>query len=127
MSTHSPHLGILNEGKRRETKVNISTSFPPIFLILFTLQMRGKRGEEKIFNSSHFTSPPSPIIIYSNKVSIYHLSFLPFPSLFQSKQSGRVMKACKCNVLKRIHELESRNQLLQLIMGLGSGFDQARI
>jgi len=60
-------------------------------------QNEGKR-KGKIFNSSPLTSPPSPPIIYSNKVSIDHFSFLPFPSitfpslflpspsLFQSKQ-----------------------------------------
>lgn len=36
------------------------------------------------------------------------------------------MKGCTCDLLKKLHELESRNQLLQFLMGLNSGYDQTR-
>jgi len=81
MSTHSPYLEISNEGERRGIKGNISLSFPLIPLILFTLKMRRKGGNEKIFNRSPFTSPPSPLVIYLNEMSIDHIPFLSFPSL----------------------------------------------
>lgn len=33
------------------------------------------------------------------------------------------LKACKCDLLKRIYELEARNHLLQFLMGLNGSYD----
>ena len=80
MNTYFLCLKTLNEREGKETKGNISPSFPPFRSFLFTPKTRGKGGEGKIFNSS-LPSPPSPLIIYPNRVSANLLPFLPFPSI----------------------------------------------
>lgn len=37
-----------------------------------------------------------------------------------------VINTCKCDLLKRLQEKESRNQLLQFLMGLNSGYDTVK-
>lgn len=37
-----------------------------------------------------------------------------------------VVNTCKCNLIKKLEEKESRNKLLQFLMGLNSGYDAVR-
>jgi len=80
MNIYSPCLKILSEREGKGAEGNISPSFPPIPLILFTPKMRGKRRGGKILNCSP-PFPPFSLTTYPNKVSTNHLLLLPFPSI----------------------------------------------
>jgi len=73
---------------------------------------------------SNLTQENNSIVTYFNKMNRLMdelQSIEPIP-----QYACGAMKGCKCDLLKKLHELESRNQLLQFLMGLNSGYDQTR-
>lgn len=73
---------------------------------------------------SNLTQENNSIVTYFNKMNRLMdelQSIEPIPQC-----ACGAMKGCTCNLLKKLHELDSRNQLLQFLMGLNSGYDQTR-